>query len=57
MDTSSTGGDSFPAFARLCWDERSGALVTGCVAGEDCLCVTSLLVVAVADLVADGGST
>jgi hypothetical protein len=55
MDASSTGGDWCPAFARLCWDERSDALVTGCVTGEgeDCLCVTSLPVVAVAD----GGST
>jgi hypothetical protein len=33
MDTSSTGGDSCPAFARLCWEERSDALATGCVTG------------------------
>jgi hypothetical protein len=43
-DTSSTGGDSCPAFARLCWD---GRLATGCVTGEDFLCVISLSVVAV----------
>jgi hypothetical protein len=37
MGTSSTGGDSFPAFAKLCWDERSDALATSCVTGERCL--------------------
>jgi hypothetical protein len=53
MDASSTGGDWCPAFTRQCWDERSDALATGCVTGEDCLCVTSLPVVAGAG----GGST
>jgi hypothetical protein len=51
-DTSSTGGDSCPAFARLCWD---GRLTSGCVTGGDCLCATSLSMVAAA-LGAAGGS-
>jgi hypothetical protein len=46
--TFSTGGDSCSASARLCWDERSDTLATGCVTGADCLCFASLQVVAVA---------